>query len=751
MTILKKFSGLAAAALVCALLPAGPAYGQESGFPVVFTSTGETMTAGGTGTAGFSGDGGPAGQAQFNAPSGVAAGAAGTVYIVDAGNGRIRTIDPDGNVRTLAGGEGEEIDPTDVEVDSAGMVYISEASKHVVHTVDESGSSDAFGGGDGSADALGAPSALVTTAGDGTPGFSGDGGPATDAQLNSPSGLATDRMGNLYIADTMNHRIRMVDTAGVITTVAGNGEAGSSGSGGRAADAQLNSPRGIAVDIAGNLYIADTMNHRILKVDTLGVITVAAGTGAAGFSGDGGRAASAQLKSPHDVEADVVGNLYIADTGNGRVRRVNTAGMIETALEIGSPMGLALTPSGLYVTDSNNHNVQLVQAAPSLDLTMYAQPGMLTFMVNQDAAAAQRIALVAASNQAANLTVAANRSWISVSPSSVELARGEWAPVTVTVDPNELAQGSTENNGEISVMLGDQVVARVAVMVEVLPPLGPAVSVNEGVVNAARMTAFRTWVFGPQLLPLAPGSLITVRGANFIEGETPLRAVAFPLPTSLGGVRLKLNGVAAPLRMVGPNSIEAQVPWGLVPNPRSLPWVQVVVETAEGESYPRRFLVAPHAPGVFAASGTGMGQAAAIFVDPVTFASDPAALAAPRGVTAMSRPARAGDTLAIQATGMGPVTPPLGDGMNSCMPAGVCQPDGSNTVLRQTIERPRVWIGGMEVPAGNIIFSGMAPDMAATSVVLVRVPAGIEPSNAAEVIVSIAGRTTQSGVTIAVE
>ena len=751
MTILKKFSGMAAAALVCALLSAGPAYGQDNGFPVVFTSTGETMTAGGTGTPGFSGDGGPAGQAQFNAPSGVAAGATGAVYVVDAGNGRVRTIDPDGRVRTLAGGGGEEIDPTDVEVDSAGMVYISEASKHVVRTVDESGSSDAFGGGGGSADAPGAPSALVTTAGDGTPGFSGDGGAATDAQLNSPSGLATDRMGNLFIADTMNHRIRMVDTAGVITTAAGNGEAGDGGVGGRAVDAQLNSPRGIAVDIAGNLYIADTMNHRILKVDTLGVITIAAGSGTAGFSGDGGRAVSARLNSPRDVEVDVVGNLYIADTANGRVRIVDTAGMIETALEIGSPMGLALTPLGLYVTDSNSHNVQVVEAALSSDLTMYAQPEMLTFMVNQDAVvAAQRIVLAAVSNQAANLTVAANRSWISVSPSSAELARGEWAPVTVTVDPNELAQG-IDHSGEISVMLGDQVVARVAVMVEVLPPLGPAVSVNEGVVNAARMTAYRPWVFGPQLLPLAPGSLITVRGANFIEGETPLRAVAFPLPTSLAGVRLKLNGVAAPLRMVGPDSIEAQVPWGLVPNPRSLPWVQVVVETAEGESYPRRFLVAPHAPGVFTAQGMGMGQAAAVFVDPVTFASDPEALAAPRGATAMSRPARAGDTLAIQSTGMGPVTPPLGDGMNSCMPDGVCQPDGSNTLLRQTIERPRVWIGGMEVPAGNILFSGMLPNMAATNVVLVQVPAGIEPSNAVEVIVSIAGRTTQSGVTIAVE
>lgn len=750
MTILKQFFGLRSALVLAgAVLSFAPAYGQTNGAPVVFSSTGAVMNVGGTGEAGFSGDGGQAAQAQFSAPAGAAADPAGNVYIVDRGNGRVRRIDPDGEVRTVAGGADDgQVDPADVAVGSDGMVHIADPSQHAVLTLDESGGSSdmpGVGGEDsGSADDPGAPSILVTTAGDGTPGFSGDGGPATAAQLNSPSGLAVDRMGNLFIADTMNNRIRKVDTAGVITTVAGNGEAGSDGVGGPAVDAQLNSPQGIAADIAGNLFIADTMNHRILRVDAeTGAITIVAGTGEAGYSGDDGSAARAQLSSPQDVAVDVLGNLYIADTANGRVRKVDTAGMITTVLMSDSPTGIALTPNGLYVTDSSSHSIRSLSASLQTELTMYAQPEMLNFMVNQDAeVAAQQIVLAAVRGQAANLSVVADRSWISVSPSSADLALGEWAPVTVTVNPNELAEGS--HSGLLSVMLGNRVVARVAVMVEVLPPVGPAVSVNEGVVNAARMSIYRQWLFGRQLLPLAPGSRITLRGANFIEGEQPIEAAAFPLPTTLGGVRVKLNGMEAPLRMVGPQSIQAQVPWGVVMNPRSLPWVRAVVETPAGESYPRRFLVAPFAPGVFTLSGSGTGQAMALFGDTMV-------PAAPRGAVLESRPASAGDLLTIYATGLGAVNPPLGDGMNSCMPDGLCLPDGSNAVLRHTVERPRVWIGGMEVPAENILFSGMAPHMAATNVVVVNVPAGIAPSNAAPLVVLIGGRTTQAGVTIAVE
>lgn len=157
-------------------------------------------------------------------------------------------------------------------------------------------------------------------AGNGTQGFSGDNGPATGAQLNGPWGIAVDPADNLYIADFGNNRVRKV-ASGVITTVAGNGSAGYSGDNGQATSAQLNQPQGVAVDSAGNLYIADFDNNRIRKVVN-GVITTVAGNGAAGFSGDNGPATSAQLFEPYGVSLDATGNLYIADYLNSRVREV---------------------------------------------------------------------------------------------------------------------------------------------------------------------------------------------------------------------------------------------------------------------------------------------------------------------------------------------------------------------------------------------------------------------------------------------
>ena len=171
---------------------------------------------------------------------------------------------------------------------------------------------------------------------------------------------------------------------------------------------------------------------------------------------------------------------------------------------------------------------------------------------------------------------------------------------------------------------------------------------------------------------------------------------------------------------------------------------EVIVEAGGKSSYPRRFWVGAHGPGVFTASGAGSGQAIVLFAGTT-------ALAAPRGAGEGSRPAQAGDVLEIYATGLGPVYPPVADGENSCAPAGVCLADGSNVVLRHTTERPRVSIGGVAVAADGVLFSGLAPALAAVDMVVVEVPAGIAPSAAAEVIVAIGGRASQSGVTIAVE
>ncbi|MEJ5370332.1 MAG: hypothetical protein WHT08_18640, partial [Bryobacteraceae bacterium] len=175
-------------------------------------------------------------------------------------------------------------------VDSAGNVYIADTSNHRIRKVTPSGT-------------------ITTVAGNGNAGFSGDDSTATAAQLYFPNGVAVDSSGNLYIGDSRNYRIRKVTPSGTITTVAGNGNAGFSGDGGPATEAQLSYVRGVAVDSAGNLYIADYANHRIRKVNPGGTITTVAGDGTAGYGGDGSAATEAQLYSPAGVVVDSLGNL----------------------------------------------------------------------------------------------------------------------------------------------------------------------------------------------------------------------------------------------------------------------------------------------------------------------------------------------------------------------------------------------------------------------------------------------------------
>lgn len=171
---------------------------------------------------------------------------------------------------------------------------------------------------------------ITTLAGNGANGFSGDGGAATNATLYKPYDVAVDNVGNLFIADFYNFRVRKVDVNGTITTVAGNGSSGYSGDGGAATNAVLFGPTRIAVDTIGSLYIADAGNNRIRKVDVNGTITTVAGNGSAGFSGDGGAATNASLYVPYDVAVDDFGNLFIADEYNSRIRKVDANGIITT-------------------------------------------------------------------------------------------------------------------------------------------------------------------------------------------------------------------------------------------------------------------------------------------------------------------------------------------------------------------------------------------------------------------------------------
>jgi uncharacterized protein (TIGR03437 family) len=317
------------------------------------------------------GDTGAPEEAHLESPSGVAVASDGALYIADRLDHRVRKVAA-GIITTFAGAP-ELYEPAALAVDAAGNVRVADAAGHRVWTATAAGT-------------LSLTAGLPDAA---TKGYSGDGDLATAARLNAPEGVAVDAAGNVYIADTANHAIREVTVDGIIVTIAGSGIAGNTGDGGPAYAARLRSPAGVAFDRAGNLYVADTGNHRVRKIDVAGAISTVAGDGTAGFAGDGGAAKAAHLRSPRGLAFDAAGNLYIADAGNHRIRRVTQDGTLRTiagtgtagwggdggpalAAELNEPVGLSFDTLGnLYAADRGNHRVRKLApssvAAPLLD------------------------------------------------------------------------------------------------------------------------------------------------------------------------------------------------------------------------------------------------------------------------------------------------------------------------------------------------------------------------------------------------
>jgi uncharacterized protein (TIGR03437 family) len=348
----------------------------------IVTRDGIINTFAGNGTVGYInavGDGGPANQAQIFLPSGVAADSKGNVYIADTGDNLIRLVTPDGNISTFAGigypgfaGDASAATasslnhPEDVFVDSTGNLYIADTLNAAIRKIGKDG-------------------IITTVAGNGSIGFSGDGGLATSAGLIEPFAVAVDSSGNFYFAEPPDGRIRKVDTHNIITTIAGNGTLGFGGDGGPGIGAQLYLPSGVAVDSSGNVYIADSLNNRLRKLAG-GTISTVAGNGAVSYSGDAGAATKAQVSSPQGVAVDPAGNLYIADTANNAVRRVATNGTITTLLgngtagagnsQLNGPQGVALDTAGnAYVADTQNARVLKISGGSAGVIAGTGTPG----------------------------------------------------------------------------------------------------------------------------------------------------------------------------------------------------------------------------------------------------------------------------------------------------------------------------------------------------------------------------------------
>lgn len=331
------------------------------------------VTVAGNGAPGYSGDGGAAVNASLYDPVDSVFDAAGNLYIVEAANHVVRKVSPTGAISTLAGtgvpgfsGDGGPAAsamlwfPNAIAIDGSGNLYIAEVNNQRVRKINL------------------ASGIITTVAGNGTRGFFGDGGPATSANLCDPIGVAADSAGNLFISDVGNQRIRRVDAAtGIITTYAGGGS--SMDEGAAAISALLDSPYGLALDAVGNLFYVDQAQARVRRIDAATqTVTTFAGSLVNGFSGDGGPATQASLSNPFDVALDSTGNVYIADTGNSRVRRVDSTGVITTVAGPGeyptigdggpatsaflnSPAGVRLDSVGhLYVADELNQRIRQV-------------------------------------------------------------------------------------------------------------------------------------------------------------------------------------------------------------------------------------------------------------------------------------------------------------------------------------------------------------------------------------------------------
>jgi len=448
---------------------------------------GTITTIAGSGVPTLSGDGGPAAGATLSKPAAVAADAAGNIYVADSGNARVRRISPQGIITTVAGGGAGLGDagpatgallrnPQGLALDRIGNLYIADADDRRIRKVDPQGT-------------------VTTVAGSGSSSYGGDGSRAASTGIGTPVGVGLDASGNVYITDTSYDYVYRVNPQGIISKVAGGGS--SLGDGGPATQAKLYDPSAVVADTAGNLYIADTGNHRIRKVSAAGVITTVAGIGTAGYSGDGSQATSAALNGPIGLSLDAQGNLYIADTKNNRIRKVNASGVISPVAGAGTagftgdggpplsawlngPLAVAVGASGdLYVADTGNNRIRAIPARPA---TYSVTPSRLTLSGASGAtlAASQQITAIGSVvglgwETSAVLTSSGGR-WLSVSASSGMMP----SVLTVWADAKNLTPGSYEGSIEITAPAASPSVVTIPVTFTVTVALPASLSVLPG-------------------------------------------------------------------------------------------------------------------------------------------------------------------------------------------------------------------------------------------------------------------------------
>ncbi|MGD1095611.1 MAG: hypothetical protein ABSB35_26900 [Bryobacteraceae bacterium] len=593
--------------------PSGNVYIADTENAVIrqVTTDNNIHTFAGDNTLGSSGDGGISTNAQLTQPQGVASDSSGNIYIAEYGDGRVRkvtvtkTVVTSGTISTIAGnglfgfsGDGGAATSAmlagawSLTVDSSGNVYVADLQNYRIRKISGTTISTIAGNGlysysgDGglaatsemnaphavAVDAKGnvyvadtnndgvraiTPQGLIyTLAGDSAPGYGGDNGPSGSAQLNHPQGVAVDAAGNVYIADTINERVRVVSPTGVISTFAGSGKGGYGGDGGPATSALMNQPRGLALDSSGNLYIADFYNSVVRKVSK-GIITTVAGIGTSGFSGDGGQATAAQLFNPVAVAVDALGNLYISDSGNYRIRVVSPKGIINTIAGNGTSVstgdgGLAVNaqlaaPAGIVVDAAGNiyfsdGPTRIRKIGPDGTISTIAGNGSIGYSGDGGPAAGAQF------NALAGLALGA---------------------------ANNIYVADAGNNA-----------------IRLLQPVSFNLTIGS-VVNSASLAGG----------PVAPGETVVVFGSGLGPAQLQ-QAPAGTVPTTLAGTRVLFNGVPGPVLYTWTTQVAAVVPFATTGTN-----VQVQVQYQSQTSTSANVTLAPVAPGLFTMNSSGQGQA----------------------------------------------------------------------------------------------------------------------------------------------
>ncbi len=588
---------------------------EEGNSDVRIIQDGTIRRFAGTGTFGFAGNGGPATAADLRAPQSVDTDVGGNVYIADTSNHVVRRVNPKGTIDAFIGvgfgftGDGGPAanagmdSPAGILVDDEGNFFVSDTENNRIRAVIDgtidtaAGRSTATGDGALSTDAelffplglavdgsdnllitdfrnhrirkvtFNSPGTMSTVAGRDPRGFEGDGGPANQARMNFPNDVAVDAGGNIYVAETSSNRIRKIDTANTITTLAGAGAFGFGGDGGPATDALLRLPRGVFAGDDGCIYIADSQNHRIRKVDAGGTITTIAGTGVFGFSGDGGVATAAQIANPSYVFMDSEGYVFFFSGSNGRIRVISPSGNIQTVVGTGqfdfngdglpaletnlsAPTGIAVDADrNLYFAESSGHRIRVTPLAPAAALSGQAKQLI-----------AGNVVTIAGNGQA-----------------GFGGDRGLSTDANIN-NPQGLA---LDSKGRL--YFSDSSNHRVRVLDPSLP-----LATGEGVVNGAS--------FANLLSPAVIASAFVLNGA-----EEDANATTDPLPTNLGGTTLEITDSQGVTRQSGIFGIfrnQQQINFFIDPETALGP-ATLTLRRADGEESSAAIDIQLVAPGVF--------------------------------------------------------------------------------------------------------------------------------------------------------